>query len=74
MSGGGYHSPEPTGNREALKAYAKAMFSGDNLPYKFEGEQPELSYELSELWAEMSGNALYAAEQPVEMPLRKNPK
>lgn len=52
MSGGGYHSPEPTGDREALKAYAKAMFSGENLPYKFEGEQSDLSDELAALWAE----------------------
>ena len=52
MSGGGYHSPEPTGCRQALKAYAKAMFSGENLPYKFEGEQPDISDELAELWAE----------------------
>ena len=52
MSGGGYHSPEAAGDREALKAYAKAMFSGENLPYKFEGEQPDLSDELASLWAE----------------------
>ena len=54
MSGGGYHSPEPTGDKEALKAYAKAMFSGENLPYKFEGEQTDLSDELAALWAEYS--------------------
>ncbi|OUN00013.1 MAG: fumarate reductase [Paenibacillaceae bacterium ZCTH02-B3] len=52
MSGGGYHSPEPDGDREALKAYAKAMFSGENLPWKLEGEQPDFSDELSEVWAE----------------------
>jgi succinate dehydrogenase/fumarate reductase flavoprotein subunit len=52
MSGGGYHSPDPSGDREALKAYAKAMFSGENLPWKFEGEQPEYSDGLAELWAE----------------------
>ena len=52
MSGGGYHSPEPTGDREALKSYAKAMFSGDNLPYKFEGEQADLSDELAAMWAD----------------------
>ena len=54
MSGGGYHSPNPNGDREALKAYAKALFSGENLPYKFEGEQPDLSDELAELWADLS--------------------
>jgi hypothetical protein len=52
MSGGGFHSPEPSGDREALKAYAKAMFSGENLPWKFEGDQTEYSDGLAELWAE----------------------
>ncbi len=51
MSGGGFHSPRRDGNFDALKAYAKAMFSGDNLPYNLEGEQPEFSDELAELWA-----------------------
>ena len=51
MSGGGYHSPSPEGNFQALKAYAKAMFSGDNLPHNLEGEQPEFADELAELWA-----------------------
>jgi succinate dehydrogenase/fumarate reductase flavoprotein subunit len=51
MSGGGFHSPRPDGNFEALKAYAKAMFSGENLPYNLEGTQPEFSDELAELWA-----------------------
>ena len=51
MSGGGYHSPRPDGNFAALKAYAKAMFSGENLPRNLEGEQPEFSDELAELWA-----------------------
>lgn len=52
MSGGGFHSPEPSGDREALKAYAKAMFSGENLPWKFEGDQVEYSDGLAEVWAE----------------------
>lgn len=51
MSGGGYHSPRPDGKFDALKAYAKAMFSGENLPQNLEGEQPEFSDELAELWA-----------------------
>ena len=38
MSGGGFHSPSPDGDFDSLKAYAKAMFSGDNLPHKLEGE------------------------------------
>jgi 3-oxosteroid 1-dehydrogenase len=51
MSGGGFHSPRRDGDFEALKAYAKAMFSGENIPSNLEGEQPEFSDELAELWA-----------------------
>src|SRR5262245_37268865 len=51
MSGGGFHSPDPGGDFESLKAYAKAMFSGDNLPFKLEGDQSEFADELAELWA-----------------------
>jgi succinate dehydrogenase/fumarate reductase flavoprotein subunit len=51
MSGGGFHSPRADGDFESLKAYAKAMFSGENLPHKLEGEQPEFSDELAEAWA-----------------------
>ena len=51
MSGGGFHSPRRDGDFEALKAYAKAMFSGENLPLNLEGEQPEFADELAELWA-----------------------
>jgi succinate dehydrogenase/fumarate reductase flavoprotein subunit len=51
MSGGGFHSPSPDGDFESLKAYAKAMFSGENLPHKLEGEQPEFSDALAEAWA-----------------------
>jgi 3-oxosteroid 1-dehydrogenase len=51
MSGGGFHSPDPSGDFESLKAYAKAMFSGDNLPHKLEGDQSEFADELAELWA-----------------------
>lgn len=51
MSGGGFHSPDPAGDFDALKAYAKAMFSGDNVPGKFEGDQSEFADELAELWA-----------------------
>ena len=52
MSGGGYHSPDPDGDRNALKEYAKAMFSGENIPWIFEGAQEEYSDGLAELWAE----------------------
>ncbi len=51
MSGGGFHSPSPDGDFESIKAYAKAMFSGENLPYKLEGEQPEFSDALAHAWA-----------------------
>ncbi|HZM47823.1 MAG TPA: FAD-dependent oxidoreductase [Burkholderiales bacterium] len=51
MSGGGFHSPHADGDFESLKSYAKAMFSGDNLPHKLEGDQSEFADELAELWA-----------------------
>lgn len=54
MSGGIYHCPDPAGDRKALKEYAKAMFSGENIPWKLEGEQPEWSDGLAEAWAEYS--------------------
>lgn len=51
MSGGGFHSPDPGGDPAALAAYAKAMFSGDNVPGKLEGDQSEFADELAEIWA-----------------------
>jgi 3-oxosteroid 1-dehydrogenase len=54
MSGGGYHSPRRDGDPAALKQYAKAMFSGENLPNMLEGEQPDFSDSLAEAWAQMS--------------------
>jgi succinate dehydrogenase/fumarate reductase flavoprotein subunit len=51
MSGGGFHSPRRDGYFDALKSYAKAMFSGENLPLNLEGEQPEFADELAEIWA-----------------------
>ena len=54
MSGGIFHSPNPAGNPAALKEYAKAMFSGENLPWKLEGEQPDVSDGLAQAWAESS--------------------
>ena len=55
MSGGIFHCPDPTGDRKALKEYAKAMFSGDNLPWLLEGEQPpDIAEGLAEEWAEYS--------------------
>ncbi|MEG2155475.1 MAG: FAD-dependent oxidoreductase [Burkholderiaceae bacterium] len=52
MSGGIFHSPNVTGDKAALKEYAKAMFSGENLPWKLEGEQPEVSDGLAQAWAD----------------------
>src|SRR3954463_1696377 len=54
MSGGGFHSPDPGGDFDSLRAYAKAMFSGDNVPGKLEGDQSEFADELAELWAKHS--------------------
>src|SRR4030095_10668096 len=51
MSGGGFHSPHADGDFESLKSYAKAMFSGDNLPHKLEGDQSEFADEMADLWA-----------------------
>ena len=47
MSGGGFHSPSPAGKWAAIKASAQAMFSGEHVPYKLEGEQPEFSDALA---------------------------
>ena len=55
MSTGGFHSPDPDGDRAALREYALAMFSGHNLPWKLEGEQPEeIAEDLAETWADLA--------------------
>lgn len=58
MSGGIFHCPDKTADRKALKQYAQAMFSGENIPGKLEGEQPEFSEELAEAWAEYTPKLL----------------
>lgn len=58
MSGGIFHCPDKTGDRKALKEYAKAMFSGENIPGKLEGEQPEVSDGLALAWADYTPNLL----------------
>lgn len=58
MSGGIFHCPEKTGNKAALKEYAKAMFSGENIPGKLEGEQPEVSDGLAQAWADYTPGLL----------------
>jgi len=54
MAGGIFHCPDPTGDKAALKEYAKAMFSGENLPWKLEGSSPSISDALAEAWAQYS--------------------
>lgn len=51
MSGGGFHCPSADGDFDSIKAYAKAMFSGENLPGMLEGAQPEFSDALAHEWA-----------------------
>lgn len=53
MSGGIFHSPDKDGDKKALKDYAQAMFSGENIPWKEEGEIPEYSEKLAQLWADL---------------------
>jgi succinate dehydrogenase/fumarate reductase flavoprotein subunit len=54
MSGGGFHSPMPHGDFEALKAYSKAMLTGEGLPGRLAGHEDEHADELAELWARLS--------------------
>lgn len=58
MSGGIFHCPDKDGDKKALKDYAQAMFSGENIPWKEEGEIPEYSEKLAEIWAELSPSNL----------------
>ena len=52
MSGGGLHNPHPDGNRAARAAFLKAMMSGENIPWKLEGEMADRSGEMSEMFAD----------------------
>lgn len=68
MAGGIFHSPDPTGDKAALKEYAKAMFSGENIPWKFEGEQPEVSDGLAEAWVQYApDNVPFLSRQDPDM-------
>ncbi len=58
MSGGIFHCPFKDGDPKALKEYAKAMFSGENIEWKEEGEIPEYSDGLAQLWADLSPSNL----------------
>jgi 3-oxosteroid 1-dehydrogenase len=68
MSGGFFHSPDPSGDRAALKAYALAMFSGQNLPWMLEGEQSDdIANGLAEAFAEYAPqNADFMKKQDPE--------
>jgi glycine/D-amino acid oxidase-like deaminating enzyme len=53
MSSGIWHSPDKDGDRAAIKAYALAMFSGENVPGKLEGEiEHETANALAEIWSQ----------------------
>ncbi|KRA44848.1 hypothetical protein ASD80_06845 [Devosia sp. Root635] len=54
MSGGGYHSPRPDGDRKALKAYARAMFSGENIGNHLDGEIHDFADDHAQLWADLA--------------------
>ena len=67
MSGGIFHCPDKDGDKAALKAYAKAMFSGENIPWKEEGEIPEYSDPLAQLWADLTPTNLDFLKSPVSV-------
>ena len=52
MSGGYFHSPDPSGDRAARVEYIKAMMSDENCPWKFEGEQEHVSQAMAEMFAD----------------------
>lgn len=52
LSGGVFHCADPAGDHAALVEYIKAMMSGENCPWKLEGEQPHVSQEMAEMFAD----------------------
>lgn len=52
MSGGVWHNPVADGDRTARVDYIKAMMSGENCPWKYEGEQEHVSQEMAEMFAD----------------------
>lgn len=54
MSGGGFHCPRRDGQRDALKAYARAMFDGAGLPFQLDGETSDFAGELADIWADLA--------------------
>jgi succinate dehydrogenase/fumarate reductase flavoprotein subunit len=51
MSGGVWHNPHRDGDPAALVEYIKACMSGENIPWKFEGEQPHVSDDMAKMFA-----------------------
>jgi 3-oxosteroid 1-dehydrogenase len=52
MSGGIFHTPDPTGSRAGLESLLQGMMSGENLSWKLEGEQPDKMPEMAKSFAE----------------------
>jgi 3-oxosteroid 1-dehydrogenase len=52
MCGGVFHNPDPTGDKAALVEYVKACMSGENIPWKLEGEQAHVSQQMAEMFAD----------------------
>ncbi len=48
---GAVYAADPTGDPAALKDYAKAIMSGDNLPWMLEGEEADISDGIAAAWA-----------------------
>jgi succinate dehydrogenase/fumarate reductase flavoprotein subunit len=51
MSGGVWHNPDLSGDPEALVEYVKATMSGENIPWKLEGEMPDRSDAMARMFA-----------------------
>jgi hypothetical protein len=52
LCGGVFHSPHPDGDRAAMVEYVKAMMSGENIPWKLEGEQPHVSDAMAKMYVQ----------------------
>ena len=52
LCGGVFHSPHPDGDRTAMVEYVKAMMSGENIPWKLEGEQPHVSDAMAKMYVQ----------------------
>lgn len=66
MSGGVWHNPDPSGDRAARVEYIKAMMSGENIPWKNEGEQEHVSQAMAEMFADgiMENEKFLLAQAP----------